>query len=1035
MSFKNFIYLIFIFGSSTSAYPQNQDFQFEHISIDQGLSHAGVQAILQDSRGFMWFATRDGLNKYDGYTITIYKHSQLDSLSLVDNHIRAIYEDRKGKLWIGTNLGLNRFDPITESFLTYKHDPKDSSSISDNIVLSIYEDRANRLWIGTLRGGLSLLDREQGTFKNYQHEPENPISLSHNYLKDIYESPDGALWLATLGGGLNQFDRKTGHFIRYKNDPKNSQSISSNFVMCLYSDPRRSGKLWIGTYGGGLNQLDLQSKTFTHYKHDAEKSNTLSDNRIFDICSDPAGRLWLGTFAGGLNLFDAEKNEFQSFRHHPQDAKSVSEDFVRSVFVDQTGNLWAGTNLGGLNKLDIKPKKFRKYQHQTNDPGSLRHNVVNAIYEGPDGTVWVGTNEGLDKLSPQESSFQHIDLNLRDSQNEKVFVKTILVEGSNTVWIGTFGDGHFKYKPSTGMLKQFKTDPRNRNSIADNRIKSLLQDGAGTLWIGTIAGVNAFNPDTETFVLFANDPANSNSLSNNSVECLLSDQHGNIWIGTHDGLNKLEPHSRKITNLKPEQNNPQSLSHKIVNALFEDSEGNLWVGTNNGLTRLNSEAPKEEQFSHYFESDGLLSNYICGILEDELGNLWISTNVGISRFNSKLPKGQQFRNYDRSDGLQGQTLLVGAAYGAKSGEMFFGGNNGVVRFHPYEVQDNPYSPKVVLTAFNIFDQPSRLDTAISEIKEIQLSHKENFFSLEFAALDYTQPQKNGYAYKMEGVNEDWVQAGTRRYASYTNLDAGTYLFRVRGSNNDGVWNEEGTSLKIIIKPPFWQAWWVQILAFSAIVGLLVFAHKYRVTRLLEVERTRNRIAQDLHDNVGATLSSISYFAQAIESESDMEKEPVLKKFLSLIRESSLEAQEAISDIIWSIDPTNDRWEKVLAKFRRHASDLFESKSIQYDIDIPESISVKKLDMERRRNFWLIFKEMTTNIARHSECSQATIKLSAEDKQIHLLVEDDGKGFDANGDTSRNGIKNIRTRANLLKAKVNLETTLGEGTSWQLRFGL
>ncbi|MCI0698590.1 histidine kinase [candidate division KSB1 bacterium] len=998
--------LLFALGAVENLKSQIAPPTFEHISLEHGLSQATVYAILQDGRGFMGFGTQDGLSRFDGYSFVVYRHSQTDSNSLPDNWIWCLYEDRftPGVLWIGTQNGLSRFDGVTNRFTTFKHNSQDGNSLSHNYIKVIYQDRAGRLWIGTEGGGLNRLDFRTGHVKRYQHDPKNPNSLSHNRVTSIFEDDDGRLWIGTLGGGLDCLDPNTEKFTHYRADSKDANNLNSNHVMCLYADSTRRGILWIGTYGGGLNRFDLKSKMFSRFEHDPDNPNTLSDNRVFDICSEASGALWIGTFAGGLNRYDPEKNIFTRFQNDPRQAQSLSADFVRAVFLDQSGNLWIGTHLGGLNKFDLKPKKFWHYRHDPHRPQSLQNDFVNAIHESPEGALWIGTNTGLDKLEREGKAFQHLALLSPKTSNGKIYIAAIWQQDASTLWLGTLGEGLLKYQITTGAVKQFKHDPQDAAGLSDNRINALHQSRQGTLWLGTWRGLNAFDLATEAVASFQPDPQNPNSLSHQEVLCIREDRKGNLWVGTNGGgLNKFDPMTKRFTHFVHDPQHPHSLSHNIVTAIFEDINGSLWFGTSDGLNHFDAE---REQFVHYLEADGLPNGKICGILGDSDGNLWISTWGGISRFNPTL---RQFRNYDRADGLGGQSFRDGAAFHSPAGEIFFGGIHGLNRFHPQNVQDDQRPPRVVITSFKIFDMPAELDTAIAAIKTIKLSHRENFFSFEFAALDYTQPQKNRYAYKMEGFDKNWIQSGTRRYASYTNLDAGTYQFHVRGSNHDGVWNEQGAAVRLVITPPFWKTWWFRILATAAIIGLLALVYRYRVSQLLEVERLRVRIASDLHDDIGASLTKISLHSELVEESSEPNE---IRDSLRKIGAMSRELVTTMSDIVWSIDARNDTVGDLVDRMRDFAAGVLSTKAVAVTFDLAGLEMQKKLPVHLRQNIYLIFKEAINNIAKHAAASRVEVQIKNAEGKFRMAVRDDGQGWHRNEyeKLTGHGLRNMKMRA-------------------------
>jgi len=1059
------IYRFLIASALLHSFLYGGELPFERLSIEAGLSQSVVYTILQDTHGFIWFGTQNGLNKYDGHTFTVFRHLQNDSLSLVDNNIRVIYEDRFHKLWIGTHNGLSRFDPVTETFQSFRHNPDDSTSLSNNRIYAIAEDRDGRLWISADHG-LNFFDRAAGTVRRY-FSADSGSSLSAARVRAMYAAPDSALWLATMGDGLKRFNPKTGAVTHFSHDRQNVASISSNVLMCLRPDPRDKNQLWIGTHGGGLNRFDLTTQRVVRYNHKPGDRNSLSDNRVFDIFGDPAGHIWIGTFAGGLNRFNPESGDFTVFKHDPLKLTSLSADFVRCVYVDATSNLWVGVNFGGLNKVDIKPKKFLRSTHVPHEPESLRHNFVNAIFESRQGTLWVGTRTGVDILPRGKQAFEHLTLTAENDAGRQAFVSALWVKNDSAAWIGSFGDGLFEVDRHTGVKRRITHDPDIVGGLAANRIRDLYYDGAGFLWIATVAGVNRLDLQTGVIATFKHDKNNPNSLSSNSVQFVRGDSRGNIWMGTNSsGLNKFDPRSRQFTNFTHDPAAQHSIPHNAVNAFYEDNDGNLWVGTNYGFSRLDWQAPEGEQFNNYFESDGLLNNYVCAILGDQTGNLWISASGGISRFNPKLPIGRQFRNYDWSDGLQGQIFIDGAAFSSNSGELFLGGSDGLVRFHPYNVQDNPYPPKVMLTAFNIFDQPTRLDTAISQITRIELSHKQNFFSLEFAALDFTQPQKNRYAYKMYGFNEEWVQAGSRRYASYTNLDHGTYRFQVKGSNNDGVWNEQGASLTIVIKPPLWAAWWARLFYVLFGLGLFLGFRKYerKKRRQLETERRRrereegrgreallraqaaemhakamhaeqelekqkmrNLIATDLHDEIGGNLSSIALSSELLEKRSDIDGD--LRACLVEICRTARLSTSAIRDIIWALNPTSDKVSALIMRMKDTAGSLFGE--IPYDFIASHGEVNSKLNPEVKRNVYLIYKEALHNILKHAQASNVRIEVARHKNKLSLTIVDDGAGFDETETRRGNGLRNMHSRAEQIGADFELSSTPGQGVRIRL----
>ncbi len=864
---------------------RNSDIRFEQISIEEGLSQNVVAGILQDSKGFLWIATEDGLTRYDGYDFTIYKHIPKDPESLNENELVALYEDRSGIIWIGTEGGgLNRFDRKTEKFIHYQHDPDDPDSLSDNEVHAIYEDHLGILWVGTEGGGLNKFDRNSEKFTRYLPDPDDPGSLSHDEVKVIYEDRSGVLWIGTVGG-LEKLDRKTEKFVHYRHNPDDPHSLSHDEVKTIYEDT--AGVLWVGTEGGGLNQLDRDTGIFTHYLPDPDNPNSLNDDVIKSFYEDKAGVLWVGTESGGLNKFDRERKTFTHYQNFPDDPHSLSQNEVTFIYEDRSGVFWIGTDGGGINKFDRKPKKFIRYQHDPNNPNSLSDNRIWDIYEDASGILWIGTEDGgLNKFDRKTGVFTHYQHDPNDPEslahNE---VSSIYEDHNGTLWIGSDGGGLHQFDRDTGKFIRYQANPDDSNSLSNNDIQVLHGSQSGVLWIGTEGGgVNKFDLTTKTFTHYKEEEddedeegeeeeseeeeeereeeeseeeeENYSGLSSDEIVALYEDRSGILWIGTEgDGLNKFDPKTETFTLYETEDDNPNSLSNNKVWSIYEDRSGILWIGTGSGLNKFERETENGGPgiFTHYREKDGLPNDVIYGILEDSQGFLWLSTNKGISKFN---PKTETFKNYGVQDGLQGNKFERGSYYLSKSGEMFFGGVHGFNAFYPEQVKDNPHIPPVVITDFQLFgksvniasesgSEKSPLKDSIVETKALELSYQDYVFSFEFATMDYTIPAKNQYAYMMEGFDKGWIYAGTRRFANYTNLPAGTYNFRVKGSNNDGVWNEQGTSIAITVIPPPWQTWWAYSLYVILLAGAVLGYVRYKTkANAEELERQREKLEQE-----------------------------------------------------------------------------------------------------------------------------------------------------------------------------------------------
>ena len=826
--------------------------EFEHITIDHGLSQNSVLSILQDSRGFMWFGTWDGLNKYDGYKFTVYLNDPDDPFSLSDNAVFSILEDSSGVLWIGTgNGGLNRFDRDSERFSHYYHDLTDSFSLSSDIIISLYEDHAGSLWIGTSGGGLNRFDPLTERFISYQNDPLDPDSLSNNTVNVIFEDSQGILWVGTGGGGLNRFVPGSSlgtdliqspfgrgvpedviiwvpdSFVNYKYNLDIPYTLSSNDVYSIFED--NSGTIWIGAGDGSLNKFDRETQRFTRFLLDPGDLIEPRVNPIRSIAEDPSGKLWIGIEHGGLFQFDPKTGRYTHFSSDPRNPDGLSSNNIHSTYSDRSGVLWVGTNGGGINKYYQFQKKFAYYQNDPTNPNSLSENEVLSIFLDRSGMLWIGTNgDGIKRFGRKSEQFTQY-INDPDDPNSLSgdIVQSIYEDRSGVLWIGTAGGGLNRFERETGGFIHYQHDPFNPYSLSDNNVLQIYEDRAGLLWIGTYGGgLNRLDQNNGKFIHYKHDPKDPTSLSSNSVRVIYEDGSGKLWIGTNNGLNEYQLETERFIQYFHDPVDPYSLGDNYILSILEDRSGMLWIGTNGG--GLDGFDREKKIFSHYRMKDGLLDQVIYGILEDGQGNLWLSTSKGLSSFS---PLFATFKNYDAGDGLPDSGFTVNAFHKGRSGEMFFGGLDGLITFYPQNIQDDPNVPPVVLTQLTQGGEPIELDKSIENVDEVTIKWPNNYFEFEFAALSYIEPQDNQYAYKLDGYDETWNAIGTKRTGRYTNLPEGAYTLQVKGSNRDGVWNEDAVSLNVTVLPPFWAADW-----FRAAVGLMLIVgiiggYRYRISRV------------------------------------------------------------------------------------------------------------------------------------------------------------------------------------------------------------
>jgi serine phosphatase RsbU (regulator of sigma subunit)/ligand-binding sensor domain-containing protein len=801
----------------------------------------------------MWFGTQDGLNKYDGYSFKVYRPDPENPNSVSHNIILALREDHRGLIWIGTmGGGLNQFNRETETFTHYRNRPEDGASLGSNFVQAIHEDRSRVLWVGTT-AGLNKFHRETGTFTRYLDIPGDSNSLSDNVVNAIYEDRANVLWIGT-NNGLNKFNPETGTFDRYREEPGKPHTLSSNVITSIRED--HSGEFWMGTVNG-LNRFDRETGKFTVYRYQSDNPHSLSSNAVNRVYEDHAGVLWVTTVNRGINTFDRRTERFVHYGFDANNPTSLSSDFISSIYEDRSGILWIGTAGAGLDQFDRETEKFKHYNNDPNNPNSLSMNFVYGFCEDRSGNLWITTNGGgLNRFDPGTGQFTHYraDPGNSDSLNSDL-VFCVYEDSTGVLWVGLNGAGVDRFEPGTGTFRHYTQRTGDPSALSNNFVRVIYEDSGAVPWFGTQGGgLNRFNRQTGTFNVYRFQPDNSHSISDDNIRAIHEDrEEGHVlWVGTtNGGLNKFDRETGRFTRYRSTINDPTTLGSDNIQSIYQDPSGILWLGTFGG--GLNKFDPRKGTVvNHYREKNGLPNDVVYGILPDEQGFLWLSTNKGLSRFN---PRSETFKNYTSRDGLQSNEFNGGAYYKNKSGEMFFGGLNGFNAFYPRDFKDNKHIPPIVITDFQIFNKSvgigcdSPLKKHISGAGEIILSYEENVFSFKFVALDYTIPEKNQYRYMMEGFDKEWTLTdASKRFATYTNLDPGEYVFRVRGSNNDGVWNEEGTSIKIIITPPFWQTWWFRVISVLVVVVLALLYYRvrmriiYQKTRL-EAELQAARVAQ------------------------------------------------------------------------------------------------------------------------------------------------------------------------------------------------
>lgn len=828
------------------AFSQRPNIKFDHLDINSGLSQNHIMCILQDSRGFMWFGTRDGLNKYDGYKFTVYKNNPEDAGSISNNFISGIAEDSKGVIWVTTRGGgMNRYDKNNDRFIQFKNDPHNPNSIASDLANSLTIDSEDNLWICAEDGGINYYEPVTNRFTHYRYNKNDDKSLSNDNIRCAFEDSEHNLWIGSYGGGLNLFNRETKSFTRFWYDEKDNTSLSNDNVVTIFEDSKQ--RLWIGTVGGGLDLFDRRTGKFRRFLHDKLNPNSILSNVIFAISEDNTGNIWIGTENGGLSIYNPVAGRFYNYQNDEIDNKSLSNNSIYSIYKDTYGSMWVGTFAGGLNIFNKDANRFAHYKH-TSDKNSLSHNNVLCIAENKDGKIWIGTDGGgLNLYDPVTKNFRHFK---HEQENKNSicgnYVLSVLEDSKCNVWVGTWGDGITVFNPQKNTYRHFKNDTANASSLSSNNPWVIFEDRDKNVWIGAYnGGLNLYNPLTNSFTRFDDSTGNT---STKKIYSITEDRKGNLWIGTDGGgLQVFNKKTKTFTRYIHEEDK-NSLSDNRVNYVYEDHLGNFWINTMAGLNYFDI---KKQLFTTYTTSDGLPNNVVFGLLEDAKGNLWISTNRGLSRFD---PRTLKFKNFGVQDGLQSYEFKMRAFCKSRSGAMYFGGINGFNEFFPDKIKEDPFEFPLVFTDFQVFNKkmpiakddndPSPLKKDISETKEITLPYSNSVISFEFASLSFSVTEKKQYAYMLEGFDKTWNEIGINRSATYTNLDPGKYVFKVKGLDNEGTWSSNIASLQLTITPPFWLTWWFRIAVLIAVTGGGITFYRVRINA---VKRQRKVLEQKVKE--------------------------------------------------------------------------------------------------------------------------------------------------------------------------------------------
>jgi len=888
--FNAFLCIILLFGSTVQA--QEKSVKFSSLTINEGLSQSDVKSILKDRQGYMWFCTDDGLNRYDGYNFTVFRHDPKDSRSLPTNDVTVLFEDKDGNIWVGTSGGgLSLYDPNTESFTTFISAKNDGKTLSSPDINSIFQDSKNNIWVGTY-SGLDLFDQKTKTFKRFFYT-KNRDDIATHHIFSIAEDNTGNLWLGTFGG-LVQFNYVTGYTKNYQHGGANS--ISNDKIHILLKN--QDGNLYIGTEGSGLDFFNIKKQTFTHFAHQAANANSLINDNVFALSATGYKQFWIGT-EDGLDLFDENK---ATFTHYSSEEGDGDKNNSIDCILDTEGILWLGTYESGVRVYDRNLSSFAHIYKHPGDNIGLSNDIVTSFAETNKG-YWIGTDGGgLNFFDQSAKLFTHYDQqSAGQNHTSGNHILNLLQDNKKNLWIGYYDAGLDVYNSATKRFAHYNTGNKP-DQISGSIVFALGEDKQGDVWVGMDdQGLNVIHQSKVVKRYKYNHLDTVNSLSSNDIRAIYRDNENNMWIGTFDGLNLYNPATDNFTHFKAWN---KGLTNNVVITVFEDSNGRLWVGTLGG--GLNLYDRKKKAFSAYTFPDGLSYSIINSITEDNKGLIWVGTNRGLISFR---PGTSEFRKYTAANNLQGYEFFMGAVLKAKNGQLLFGGHNGFNIVNPENLAVNKHLPAVVFTDFQLFNKKvpigenSVLKKSITETKTIELKYKQSVFTIEYSGLNFTLPGMNAYAYKLENFEKDWNYVGSQRKATYTNLNPGEYTFKVKAANNDGFWDTTPATLKIIIIPPFWMTWWFRSLLIIAVCAGIYSYYRYRlyaikakqkVLKALVKEQTAevSKQAEELQ-NQSEELQALNEELQAqseeLQSQSDYLQD--LNEELTVQKEQELQARK------------------------------------------------------------------------------------------------------------------------------------------------
>ncbi len=955
-------------SAHTSPYTE---LRFDRISVGDGLSNGAVNAITQDARGFMWFGTEDGLNRYDGQRFVIYRPEPDNPNSLVSGNFGSIMQDSRGQLWLGTwGGGLDRLDPETGEFTHFGTGEDGGGGFRGRNIEFVFEDSRGDVWIGTEQSGLNLYLWREDRFQHFPYVAAGEPGDGSQSIKAIEEASDGQIFVGT-DAQLLSFELSTGQFTQVEVPGQ----FAGDYLRIRSLEADRNGGLWVATRGDGLKHLDLDSGTWTEYRHQPGEENGLSENAIARVLADSTGMVWIATYNSGLDRLDPSSGEFRNYDYASEErGESISFRRIDAIYEDRGGVLWFGTRGGGVNKVPVRPRGFKSYRYAPGQSHGLPHTTVRALASQLDegqSRVWVGTDGGgLVAYDPREGHFDSISRGPAEQAGlSDARVWSTLADREGRVWAGTYAAGLLLLEDGvrSDRIRRYSHDPARPDSLSSNRVQVLFEAMNGDLWIGTRNGLNRLHSleNGGRFQRFSHEADNPQSLSANEITALFGTADGKLLVGTRSGgLNRLDPESGLVRRYPFGTGDAGALTSAYVTSIASSPDGRHWVGTDSGgLHRFDL---RNEAFERQESATGQSGLRINSILPEDSGRLWLGTGRGLVRF---APDSGEVMSFGLSDGLATQSYLRGAAVMNRDGEMYFGGLRGLVSFKPGDIFVNHQPPQIVFTSINRFDTGESLLGSITgeDAPRLTFAHDAAFIRIEYAALDFKNPGDNQYAHLLEGVDATWVETGNESSATYSGLAPGNYVFRVKASNNDGFWNEEGISLALTVKPPFWQTWWFRfgllVLAMLLIYGLHALRTGAIRAQNLKLELLNSRLLEQIAERTRMEGEREALIMELEERNAEMEKftytvshdlkSPLItiKGFLGLLRQDQAEQRaDRVTKDIDKIETATTRMNRLLdelLQFSRAGRQKTRIEKLSMQEVVSEALAQVRGELERR----------------------------------------------------------------------------------------